>query len=242
MYAWGWRLPFLIGLPLGIIGWLIRYKINESEVFNSAKAKEVIYNVPIKQIIKFNLTNLIAVIILFSLSTTFFYISFLYVATYLVKINKITLHESLINNEISILILIFLIPIFGYISDKISRRLIIFSGAFCILVFSYPIFILFLINKQTLLIGQLLSSLFLAMLVGPMAATISEVFSTFTRYSGVSAGLNFGASLFGGTCPLIITYLVQYSGNDKIPAFYIIFFAFSCLFAIKYLKINQNFS
>jgi len=238
--SWGWRIPFLIGLPLGMIGGYLRYKVKESDIFLSAKSTEKSVKLPVNEVVQFNLKNLAKVIVLFSLGPISFYLGFVYIDTYLVNAHKVTLHVAMMNNTLSTLVLILLIPCFGYLSDKITRKYILFAGASCLLVFFYPLFLLFLSGSQNLLLGQILLAIFIAMFVGPMAATTTEVFSTFTRYSGVSMGLNIGASVFGGMCPLIAAYLVQSSGNGYLPCIYPMIFAILCLFVIYSLTSNYQ--
>jgi MHS family proline/betaine transporter-like MFS transporter len=111
------------------------------------------------------------------------------------------------------------------------------AGVTGLLTLFYPIFILFSKgDSNSLLIGQLCLAFLIALFVGPLAATTAESFSTSTRYTGVSAGINIGATLFGGTCPLIAAYLVQQTGNQMIPCFYPMFFALVCLFIIINMK------
>lgn len=242
LYSWGWRIPFLMGLPLGLVGWYMRYKVRESEIFkSSAQLTGEVYKLPIRQIMQFDSVNLIKVIVLFSLGSISFYLGFVYIETYLVNAHKITLHEGLINNVISIIVLILLTPIFGYLSDRINRKYIIVTGATCLLIFYYPIFLLFLTNSHGLLLGQCLLATFLAMFVGPLAVSAAEIFPTLTRYSGVSAGLNIGASIFGGTCPLIATYLVYYSGVGFMPCIYPMLFALIVLLVMFRLKRRSNY-
>lgn len=240
MNTWGWRIPFLIGLPLGIIGWYLRYKVRESNIFISAKLTTETVKLPINEIIKFNLKNLCKVIVLFSLGPVSFYLGFVYIDTYLVNAHKISLNVAMLNNTLSTLILILFIPLFGFLSDKVNRKYIMFAGASCLLFFFYPIFVLFLSGSYGLLLGQILLAVFIAMFVGPISAATTEIFSTFTRYSGISMGLNIGASVFGGTCPLLATYLVQTSGLNVMPCIYPILFALICLLVIVYLPNNQT--
>ncbi len=241
MNSWGWRIPFLIGLPLGIVGWYLRYKVQESELFKAAVEKESAFKIPLHQILKFNFASLVKVIIVFALSSISFFLGFVYIATYLVSTHKISFHEVLLNNTISMLFLILLIPAFGYLSDKINRHYIMFAGASCLCIFFYPIYLLFLENdSQYFLNGQILLAFCIAMFVGPMAATTSEMFATLTRYSGVSVGLNIGVSVFGGTCPLVATYLVYYSGNVAMPCIYPIAVAILCMFSIYKLLNNES--
>lgn len=237
LYSWGWRIPFLIGLPLGIIGLILRCRVEESQLFEKMKLRKKIFEKPLKNLVVFNYKNVAKVIALFSLSTISFYMSFVYIGNYLVNDKKISLSDMLLSNSISTVFLIFLIPLFGFLSDKIKRKYLMLAGTCSLLIFYYPIFNLFLSNHFSgLLFGQILVAIFIAMLVGPMSATVSEMFPTSVRYSGVSAGLNFGASFFGGTCPFVATYLVHCTLKKSIPAIYPILFAFVCFFVILSIR------
>lgn len=238
MHTWGWRIPFLMGFPLGIIGWYLRYRINESEIYQNAIRNHKPILLPITQLLKTNWGNLSRVIALYSLSTISFYLGFVYISTYLVSLHKITFHEALFYNSLSTLVLIFLMPIFGYFSDFINRKYIMFAGALSLLILFYPIFKLFL--SGNLLTGQILLAICIALYVGPLAAATSEFFTTLTRYSGIAIGLNIGASVFGGTCPLIATYLVERFQIDIIPCFYPIALAAICLLAIYSIRDNSQ--
>jgi len=241
MHSWGWRVPFVIGLPLGVVGWYLRCKVRESDIFTSATATNEVLKLPFKQVLQFNFVSLIKVILLFALSTISFYLGFVYIAAYLVSAHKLTFHQALLSNTVGTMILILFIPLFGYLSDKINRKYIMIVGAGALFIFSYPIFTLFLEgNLYGLMQGQIVLSLFIAMLVGPMSAAIAEVFSTLTRYSGIAAGLNIGTSLFGGTCPLIATYLVNYSGYEAMPCIYPMLFSFLCLVVIFSFQHNPE--
>jgi len=243
MYSWGWRIPFLISLPLGVVGWHVRYKVKETDIFQTAKLTEEAFKNPLGQVIKFNFANLCKVIILFSLSNISFYISFVYISTYLVSTHKVTFHQALLNNTISMIVLVLCLPLFGYISDKINRKYIMLIGASFLLVFFYPIFTLFLApNHFSFLMGQILAAVFIAIYAGPMAATTAETFSTFTRYSGISMALNIGAGVFGGTCPLVAAYLTQCSGKGTMPCIYPMIFAFLCLLVICTLRSGNQTS
>jgi len=241
LYSWGWRIPFIVGLPLGIIGFYLRYRVTESKIFAEVHEKQVVHKMPFKQVLQFNFLNLNRIILLFSLGTTTFYMSFVYIISYFVSTHRLTLSNAFLFNILSSVCMLFFIPIFGYLSDKWNRKIIMLIGAFCLCIFSYPIFKLFLSNDlHQLLLGQLLLAFLIAMFVGPVAATSAEIFSTATRYSGVAVALNVGASIFGGTSPLIATYLVHISGKEIMPCIYPMLVAFLAFFAVLTLKNNQK--
>ncbi len=241
IYAWGWRIPFLIGLPLGAIGWYLRYRLSESRIYTMAASETQELKAPFKEVMKHNFAGLVSITILFALPTVCFYMGFVYITTYLVSIHMITLHQALINNALSMVAYTIFIPTFGYLSDKINRKYMMLLGAIGLFAFLYPIFLLFLSGQNHLvLLGQILLALLIGVFVGPLAAISSESFSTLTRYSGIATGLNIGASIFGGTCPLVATYLIEVSGHGITPVFYPITLSIISFFIIITLKINQE--
>lgn len=120
IHLWGWRIPFLLGAPLGLIGWYLRYKTPESEKF-IAELKSFNF-IPVRELLKNSTASLFKVILLFSLNTVTFYMGFVYVVGYLTSANKITLHQGLVVNSISTVTLALLIPICGYLSDRINQK------------------------------------------------------------------------------------------------------------------------
>jgi MHS family proline/betaine transporter-like MFS transporter len=234
--SWGWRIPFLMGFPLGIVGWYLRYKVKESGVFISEKSKLKTPSFPIHELIKFNYKNLSKAILLFSLGPISFYLGFVYIDAYLINTHRVDLHTAMMDNTLSSLLLVLFVPLFGYLSDILNRKIIMLAGAICLLLFFYPIFILFFSGSYGLLLGQSLLAILIAMYVGPIAATANEFFSTFTRFSGISIALNLGAALFGGTCPLLATYLVKSFGLDTLPCIYPILLAVLCIAVISSSK------
>ena len=102
--------------------------------------------------------------------------------------------------------------------------LLVGAGAF--LVLTYPLFLL--LSRGTFaaaLSAQLTFAACGALISGSCPAAFVEMFPTRTRYSGIAVSYNLAQALFGGTSPLIATWLIQATGNDRAPAFYLMFAA-----------------
>ncbi len=238
MQVWGWRVCFLLSLPLGLIGFYLRYKISESKIFTESDRK---YKKFFKNGSKNNILGAFRLTLMFALPMVCFYMITTYVVSFLASVGKVPLHLGLMSNVVSLLMYIFLVPLCGYISDKTNRKWMMVIGAVCLLVFSYPIFN-YLISGSVygLFIGQALLMLFIAIVMGPMTAFSTESFSTFDRYSGVSIALNIAASAFGGTTPLISAFLVHYFRNPVTPCLYIILMSFLSILVTLSLSNHQE--
>lgn len=237
--TWGWRVPFILGLPLGLIGLLLRKKLHESNEFKNALKLKF----PIKDIIQQNPVNLFKVTMLFSLSSISFYLGFVYISGYLVNAHQISLHQAMFNNAIATITMGLLIPVVGYISDYYDRKKIMLTGIAGLCIFFYPIFLLFTQGTaSSLLLGQLALAFLLAIFTGPLAVTAAEAFTTSTRYTGIAVALNLGTSIFGGTCPFVATYLVQLTGTPVMPSYYLILVGFMCLLMLSQKNIKNNTS
>jgi MHS family proline/betaine transporter-like MFS transporter len=111
----------------------------------------------------------------------------------------------------------------GALSDRIGRKPILVASALGFIVLGWPAF--WLMSQGSLFLvtlGLAIPGLLLVMLLGTLPATLPAMFSTRTRYGGFAVSYNISTSLFGGTAPLAITWLVVMTGNDYMPAFYLI--------------------
>lgn len=241
MLAWGWRVLFLLGLPLGLLGWYFRKQLRESEVFETAMSSIEKIKIPFKEIIEKEKSNLIRGIVLFSLPTALFCIGFIYIASYMANIKVITMQESLIDNALGVLSYGIFLPIFGYLSDIFDPKKIMLLGSILLLIFLYPTALLFAsLKNEYILLGQGILGLLMAMSSAPIPIIVSKMFSTLTRYSGIALSVGLGSSIFGGTAPVIISYI----NKTTFTPFHFIFYPLllSFLFLIVIISLNkQNF-
>ena len=100
------------------------------------------------------------------------------------------------------------------------------TGATGIALLSYPCFLWLTSNDLPRMIAaQILLTMPVACYMGPFFAAVADLFPTPQRYTGLSVGYNIGAALFSGTAPLVVTLLIEWSGNVLAPAFYLSFYA-----------------
>lgn len=124
-----------------------------------------------------------------------------------------------------------LIPLFGFLTDKFGRKKVLFVSLIGFVVFTYPLFGLMFENTfMAILVSMLAFGVLEAMFQAVMPALMTETFPANVIYTGLSVSYNFSLALFGGTTPLVCTWLVKVSGgNVWMPAYYLIA---TCIIAV----------
>jgi MHS family proline/betaine transporter-like MFS transporter len=225
LLAWGWRLPFLGGIVIGLVGLWLRSGVDESPSFLAARLKGGLADNPIKSAMRQNLGPIAVTLGLTGISAVGFYLPFVWLPTWLARINQPPLDQSkaLTASTIALVALLILTPLTALLADRVGKKPMFLASAIGYAVLTYPLFLL--LKTGTYSAAVLAGLVFAAcnsLYSGCMAATMVELFPTRTRYSGVAIGYNTGQAILGGTAPLIATGLIGLSGNNLLPAVYLI--------------------
>jgi len=221
--AFGWRIPFVAGLLLGAVGLWIRTGMTESAVFEQGREERKPEHAPIVEVLRhhgFPVAQLFAASLLFA---TAFYVIFVWLPTYLSTIMQPVEERAVLFNTLAMLLLMAFLPMAGALSDRFGRRAILLVGAAGFVAFSVPFFIgLHSGLWWAVLAIQIAFALMMSFIQGTMPATMVEMFETRVRYTGVALGYNIVFAVFGGTAPLVCTWLIEQTKNPLAPAYYII--------------------
>jgi MHS family proline/betaine transporter-like MFS transporter len=253
MEEWGWRLPFLLAGPLGLIAIYFRMKIEESPAFQaSLDAQEAALKDPAfvedDSIPKGPLaifTNywrgILLAMILVAAANTVGYALTSYMPTYLTStMGYDELHGTLLTIPI-LVIMACCIPLTGRLSDKIGRRPVLWMGSISAVVFAIPAFLLIGAGSVwTTLAGLALIALPVTFYVANLASALPALFPTASRYGAMGIAYNFAVAIFGGTTPFIIAALIAATGNDMMPAYYLMLTSFIGGISIFWLKESAN--
>lgn len=239
MLSWGWRIPFLLGLPLGLLGWYLRYAMIDSRLFDTVKNTNQVLTFPLRHLIQHHLDDLVMAIILFSLGSIVFYLGFVYVPSYLVSIHQLSLRDSLWSTTLSTSIMFLCIPFFGYISDRLNYLNVILVGSIFYVIGFYPLYHMMLM-PGLFLTGQMILSVIASLLTGVIVATISNLFTTNMRFTGMALALNIGSGVLGTLTPMMAAFLVKHYNNPILPAFYPILVATLNVLVVLILKYRKK--
>jgi MHS family proline/betaine transporter-like MFS transporter len=237
MSSWGWRVPFLLGIFTGIVGYLLRRKAAESVEFLALKQKNELSKFPLATIFREHKIQLLKVFIIFIPGAIAFYLVFVYMPTYANKFVGISLAAASIITTVLITFFDVFTPFLGWLSDKIGRKLLLILGLSGLVLFTLPLY--YLIQHGTLLslfIAQFCLAILIAFYSSALIAFTLELVPTKIRFSIMGLGYNACYSIFGGTTPLIATYLIYKSGSNLFPAFYLIAAAAIALITVFFCK------
>ena len=211
----GWRIPFFISALLILVGMYIRLRILETPLFSQIKERKQEARAPIIEAFRYSTPE-----ILLSAGARFveqapFYLFTVFVISY--GTEKVGLSKGLVLNAITIgaVIELFTIPLFGYLSDRVGRRMWYLIGSVLMAAFAFPYFLLMNSGNGFIFgLGVVLSlCVFHAWVYGPQAALIAERFGTKARYSGASLGYQLAAPFAGGLAPIIALLLLNGKTN-----------------------------
>jgi metabolite-proton symporter len=225
--AWGWRVPFLLGILLTGVGLFIRLHVMESPVFAEMKRTETKASPPIFEVLRKYPRNVLLSMGARFAENAFFYIFTVFVLSYATQQAGFAKQEVLNGVLIGSAVHFFVVPAFGALSDRVGRRPVYLGGALFLALFAFPFF--WLVDMQTPWCVWLAITIGLighAAMYGPQAAFFSELFGTSVRYTGASLGYQLASPFAGGLAPLIAAGLLQQTGGKPWPiAIYLIVMA-----------------
>ncbi|MCW5252633.1 glycine betaine/L-proline transporter ProP [Streptomyces sp. SHP 1-2] len=242
MLSWGWRLPFLIAGPLGVIGLYIRLKLEESPAFqqqldeHEKSLAQESAGKELKGVVQRHWRPLLVCVGLVLLYNVTNYMVTGYLPTYQTE----TLHRSSGLSDVLVLAamvwIVVLITFLGRLSDHVGRRPLYAVGAAAMIVLAVPAFLLIRADGVWAPVcGVLILATLLACFAAPSAATLPALFPTAVRYAAMGIGFNLSVAAFGGTTPLVTEALVSVTGDELMPAYYLMLAGAIGLVTVRFL-------
>jgi MHS family proline/betaine transporter-like MFS transporter len=218
MGQWGWRVPFFFGLLIGPIAYYLRREVDETSEFRALADR----GSPLRDLSQAKqklLVSLGAVVLCtVAMYTTLFMPSFAMRQLGLPQANSFL--ATLLAGAVQIA----LVPLFGAISDRCGRLSVMVPAAIAMLLVSYPIFawMAAVPTLQTLLLAQIAIGVIGAAYMGPLPALMSELFPARMRTTGLAVSYSLSVAIFGGFAPFANVWLIQATGSNIAPGFYLL--------------------
>ncbi|MEN1967524.1 MFS transporter [Lentibacillus sp. N15] len=231
MLDWGWRIPFLIAAPIGFIGLYLRTHLEESPAFEKmeeqkeqAEEAHADQHVSMKDILIHHRRPLLIGLILVFFYNVIDYTVLTYMPSHLTAVLGYGETQGLLLILIVMFIMIPLVILMGHFGDRLGNKRIIQSSLVGVIILAIPSFMLIDSgNSWLVFVGLLILATLLAALQGTMPSQLPSLFFTNVRYGGLAITYNISTSLFGGTAPLLVAWMVDVTASNLAPAYYIIF-------------------
>lgn len=236
LVEWGWRLPFIGGMFIGLLGLYIRLKLSESPLYKAAKASKSLSKSPLRELFSKHWKDLLMGIAIYITVTTPFFTCTVYIEKFMNNIGY-TQEQSGIVAAAILITMIVTFPISAKISDIIGRKPILLTGAVGIILVTWPVFIVTnQMNFTNTLLIHILYSGVVAWYMGPVPTVLVELFPTRVRLTGVALSYNLSAAIFGGTAPMVALVLHKWTGDALSISYYIVALAMFTLFILRSFK------
>ncbi|WP_291279533.1 MFS transporter [Galactobacter sp.] len=241
MYEWGWRIPFLIAGPLGLIGMYLRSKLEDTPLYKEQEAAAAAAQSESKRSVwrelftHYRKQMLIMAGLVIAVNVVN-YTLLTYSPTYFEK--SVGLDPTLVQVVMFIgqFALMCCIPVFGWISDHVQRKNMWLFSLISLIVLSIPLYLLMRVGLVGTIIGFFLVGLLYLPQLATISATFPAFFPTHVRYAGFAITYNVATALFGGTAPYINDAIIDGTGFTLTPAVSVMVACAIGLVAALYMK------
>ncbi|MEZ7003771.1 MFS transporter [Streptomyces sp. AD55] len=222
MHGWGWRLPFLLAAPMGLIGRYIRLRLEDTPRFRALEQQHDVAVAPARETLRANRRPVLLAMGATVLNAVAFYVVLSYMPTYLSEELGFGATESFLATTVSLATYIALIFLTGLASDRFGRKKMLITASVLFILGTVPAFaVLDGASLSAVIALQVLLGGMLTLNDGTLPSFLAEMFPTRVRYSGFAVSFNLANALFGGTAPFVATLLISWTGNTLAPAWYL---------------------
>lgn len=236
MHDWGWRIPFLIAAPMGMIGMYLRARMEDTPIFRALESEGGGRTSPgLAALMREHWRPMLVVAGLVVALNVVNYTLLSYMPTYLQRRIGLSSDQALIVPLVGMLFMMLCLPLAGHVSDRIGRRPMWRFSLIGLLLAVTPLYML----MGTGLAGACAGFILLGLLYVPQLATISAtfpaMFPTHVRFAGFAIAYNISTSIFGGTAPAIGSGLITLTGDELMPAYYMMLACLVGLLALRFM-------
>jgi MFS transporter, MHS family, proline/betaine transporter len=235
LVSWGWRIPFMVALPLGFIGVYLRTRLADTPAFvaleEQLEEREKTQRHPHEFRTLLSLWPFMLVcmgLVLVWNVTNYMLTSYMptYVTDTMPKLQGSSTDTATTSQVVQIAVIVIAlltIPLIGKLSDRIGRKPIAWFGSIGLVVLALPMILLIRADTPvTIFLGLMIMGLLLICFSATMPSTLPSLFPTQVRGGGLSVAFNVSVSLFAGTTSLVVGALVGVTGDLNWPAYYLI--------------------
>lgn len=239
LHEWGWRIPFFLALPMGVVALWLRVSMEETPSFVQQQERPPVQHANRTATLKAIFMGIGRVMVWSAAGYTYLVI----MPTYLQSALHTGFNQALLIAVISNVGFALTIIPAGIASDRYGRRTVMVTATILLLILALPLLKILQAESSTLAVKAvvvLIAGGLVGVLAGPGPAMLSEMFPTRVRYTGLGVAYSLSNALFSGCAGLIITGLIKETGNLDIPAYYVMATAVVSIAALMTLNKDDH--
>ncbi|MET8873191.1 MFS transporter [Nocardia sp. NPDC004604] len=215
--VWGWRVAFLLAVPLIAVAMYVRWRLADTPVFERAE-KVGTEAAPLRTSLRRNWRQLLNGIGVLCLPGIAVYALFVSMPAYLVATEQVPLSTGLISTIIGLGVFTVVIPPAAALTDSVGRRPVFLAGALITTALAYPAYMLIGTKSVAAIVAaQVVMGIVLGIMHAPVPAILVEAFGTRTRVSSVAISYGIATAVFSGSAPYLTTWLTSVTHDARIP-------------------------
>ncbi|VVO69142.1 MFS transporter [Pseudomonas fluorescens] len=232
----GWRIPFLLAGPMGLVSMYIRLKLEDSPEFLALLHSGETSKAPLREVWQWK-RSIALVFFIISLHSSIFYLVLTFASTYMSKILGFSSGVTLLYVFSASVTSAAVMPLGGMFTDRYGRKGFLLVVAVLATLAMYwlfhsangatPFTFLAPLMAVAILFGLYASSTY---------ATMSELLPTKVRSTGIAIAYNIPVAMFGGSAPLISTWLIQWTGDLSSPWYFYVSTGIASIVALLFLR------
>ncbi|MBB1158165.1 MULTISPECIES: MFS transporter [Amycolatopsis] len=234
LHTWGWRVPFLLAGPLGLIGLYLRRRVEDSPVFRALAREESVQRKPLRDAVRshkrqictlfgYSITNAIA-----------YYLMSSYLISYMADELRYSRTQALTASVVSMVCYSLACPLMASASDRFGRKRMLLAACLGFVVCTLPAFVLMRTGFAGALAGTTVLAVLVAVIGTSNVPAMVEMFPGPVRASGSAIGYTAAYVLFGGTAPFAATWLVSLTGSSLAPGCYLMAIAVVSALVVRF--------
>ncbi|WP_308431352.1 MFS transporter [Amycolatopsis deserti] len=237
MMSWGWRLPFLASAILVGIGLYVRLRIDESPAFRAVRERGEVAKFPAVELVKTAKKSILIALLAHAGNSVVFYMASVFGLKYAAERGAGS-GAVLLALIVAAALQIVTIPLAAILADRFGRRPVLIAGAVLTVLLAFPIFWLLGTGQfvPCLIALVLAISVLHALLYGPEASFLLELFETRLRYTGSAVGYQIGSMLFSGPTPFLAAALFAWAQSIWPLATYMVIAAVLTIIGVSMAK------
>jgi MHS family proline/betaine transporter-like MFS transporter len=223
MSDWGWRIPFLVAGPLGVVGLYLRTRLEDTPVFRELEAKhqsETSLAQEFKDLFRDYRRPLLALAALVVALNVCNYTLLAYTPTYLQDTLGMGETPALLVVILGQVAMMAVVPFAGRFSDRFGRKPMWWTSLVGLFVLAVPAYLLMAQDFALALLGFAVLGVLYVLQLGTISATFPAMFPTHVRFAGFAISYNVSTALFGGTALYANEKLIEVTGSSMVPAYY----------------------